>query len=1101
MGNRGRNAKHGLMGLTCLLAALSAGAQEPVRVQLGASGELPRLSVFANSSGTVAEVRVVRGAKEFRVQEESCAGQWLAAGQSCRVDLRFTPLAPGARAAQVALLDADGHELGRAHVSGTGVGGQAVLLPGRVIVAQEAGPEPDDVANQKAEDAAGNVYVADAVHAAIRRIRAANGAVETILRTDDAAPQTLCRPADPALDAEGNLWFTDGCSGARQTMLANEARLTVAQEPVRQRLENHGNAPLQIVSLVASDGVELESEPGSCAVGSLAPGAGCVLTARLDSARVKTGTITIESRASAVGTRTQTVTLASGGASTSVAVAATPGTVGLNQAVDFTATVTTTASSGAPTGTISFYDGATVQGSKLLTSGVAMTGASTLSGGQMLVESQPYNTANLSFGHHAIWAAYDASGDPNHADSNSVAAPLTFDVFEATRIVLASGQGANSPTAGSPVNFTATVTDASSVVYGAVSFADGATTLCANVPLTASGTAACLWTKFSAGAHAIQASFTDAQDSLLLHSTSNIVNLQVQSAAGVALTSSNTNTTFGAPVTFTATVTSRTATAPTGTVVIFDGTQSLGTATLTTTATASNSTAWSLQTSTLTVGTHTITAQYGGDSQNVAMTSAALSEVIGVAPTTVAVSASMTPGISGVSDTLTATVALVAGSAPPTGSVTFLDGASPLGSAVLSNGAASLTAVFRNQGQSAVAHPLQAVYTPDSSNFSASTGTATLTVNLGKSQTTLQLPVPNPAEVETQVNLAAVVRSVGVTPYGTVTFFDSGAAIQSVPLAAQADGTMLATLAYSGFATAGSHALTAAYGGDNDNATSTSGSFTETVSAIATTTALTLGSGSGSNAEAVGVLVAQVTNGDGSTQALPSGTVVFRSGATTLGSATLDSTGLARLSLANLSDGTYSVVANYLGDAVHAASVSAAVQVTNSANGFTLTVNPATVKLATTEYKTVTVTLAADPGFTDAVKMSCASLPLYVSCTYATTSVALTPNATKNVSLTIDTNIPLTGGAQAHVIPSRGAPQILWAGLLGGVVLLLRLRRRGRRWLAMLLMGAALAALAPGCGSVTQFHAAPGTYTIQVVGTGTSTGITHQTDVTLVITP
>jgi hypothetical protein len=81
-----------------------------------------------------------------------------------------------------------------------------------------------------------------------------------------------------------------------------------------------------------------------------------------------------------------------------------------------------------------------------------------------------------------------------------------------------------------------------------------------------------------------------------------------------------------ATVTFTATVTTLCSSTPTGNVTFYDGNTSLGTVPLSglnaTQATAT------FATSTLTVGTHSITAVYGGDTKNAGSTSAILSQII-----------------------------------------------------------------------------------------------------------------------------------------------------------------------------------------------------------------------------------------------------------------------------------------------------------------------------------------------------------------------------------------------------------------------------------------------------------------------------------------
>jgi Pro-kumamolisin, activation domain/Bacterial Ig-like domain (group 3) len=97
------------------------------------------------------------------------------------------------------------------------------------------------------------------------------------------------------------------------------------------------------------------------------------------------------------------------------------------------------------------------------------------------------------------------------------------------------------------------------------------------------------------------------------------------SATTTTLTSSQSPAFSGVSVTFTATVTTTGANAPTGTVTFNDGTTALGTGTL---STVSGSQVATFATSSLTVGTHSITAVYGGDANNAGSTSSVLSQVI-----------------------------------------------------------------------------------------------------------------------------------------------------------------------------------------------------------------------------------------------------------------------------------------------------------------------------------------------------------------------------------------------------------------------------------------------------------------------------------------
>jgi hypothetical protein len=108
--------------------------------------------------------------------------------------------------------------------------------------------------------------------------------------------------------------------------------------------------------------------------------------------------------------------------------------------------------------------------------------------------------------------------------------------------------------------------------------------------------------------------------------------------------------------------------------------------------------------------------------------------------------------------------------------------------------------------------------------------------------------------------------------------------------------------------------------------------------------------------------------------------------------------------------------------------------------------------------------------------------------------------------LTIDTNNPLGGGATAMNRPSA-EHKVQFAGLLlpfslflGSILWRFR-KRHSSVWsvvLILVLSGAAL--LATGCSGFTQNSAAPGTYTIQVVGVGANSNVTQYQTVTLNIT-
>jgi hypothetical protein len=226
-----------------------------------------------------------------------------------------------------------------------------------------------------------------------------------------------------------------------------------------------------------------------------------------------------------------------------------------------------------------------------------------------------------------------------------------------------------------------------------------------------------------------------------------------------------------------------------------------------------------------------------------------------------------------------------------------------------------------------------------------------------------------------------------------------------------------------------------------------------------------------------------------------------------VGAATLDASGVVTLIPASLPPGTFSIIASYGGDANHDASTSVVTTLENPAGGFSITVTPNPVTLATTQNVTVNVALTSISGFTDTIGLGCASLPAGVNCHFSTPTVALKANGQQNVALIIDTSNPLGGGTSARNAPSAGR-----SAFLAGVFLPLstlfgcifwRFRRRNARlmtvWLVLLLGVGAM--LVSGCsGSFSQSSAAPGTYVIQVTGTGANSDIIHYQNVSLTIT-
>jgi hypothetical protein len=354
----------------------------------------------------------------------------------------------------------------------------------------------------------------------------------------------------------------------------------------------------------------------------------------------------------------------------------------------------------------------------------------------------------------------------------------------------------------------------------------------------------------------------------------------------------------------------------------------------------------------------------------------------------------------------------------------------------------------------------------------------------------------NPSIVLSPVIFSAKIAGNGGIPTGTVTFTADGTAFGNATL----DATGNASFSNSGLAV-GSHSIAVSYSGDVNDAPEASLAITQVVGTISTATALGESSTGGTTPGVL--LVATVV---GTAGPAPTGTVTFLVGTTVLGSAPLNSSGVATFA-PNPFAGTDTITASYGGDTIHGTSVSQPVQVTGVPIGFLITVTPSTLSIPTGQSVTVSVALTSVSGFTDTIGLGCATLPAVVNCHFSAASVSLAANATQTVQLTLDTDNPLGGGSSTSGNTATRAPSVWLAGLTLPIAAFFgmvfgRLRRRSRvfaRTVPFLLLAAGLLVL-NGCGGFSQISAAAGSYTIQVTGTGANSDIVHYQNVTLTVT-
>jgi YVTN family beta-propeller protein len=193
------------------------------------------------------------------------------------------------------------------------------------------------------------------------------------------------------------------------------------------------------------------------------------------------------------------------------------------------------------------------------------------------------------------------------------------------------------------------------------------------------------------------------------------------------------------------------------------------------------------------------------------------------------------------------------------------------------------------------------------------------TVQEAKTSTTL-VSDTNPAVQGAKVTFTATVMPVAPatgTPTGTVTFMDGTTALGTGTLDASGNASFSTTSL-----SAGSHSITAVYGGDTNFAGSTSAALTEQIQATTTTTLSPVSSAVYGSSVTLTATVTSKTSGT------PTGMVTFLDGTKTLGTASLNSSGVATFSTSLLGAGSQSLSASYSGDSTFAPSTSATLTVT-----------------------------------------------------------------------------------------------------------------------------------------------------------------------------
>jgi len=499
----------------------------------------------------------------------------------------------------------------------------------------------------------------------------------------------------------------------------------------------------------------------------------------------------------------------------------------------------------------------------------------------------------------------------DYASNTETTKSVSFVLVSPTNTSVTSS--ANPSTYGESVTFTAKVTPTvGGSPAGTITFKAGSTTI-NTATVNSSGEASVTTGSLSVGTHSIVATYNPSSGNYLTSASAVLSQVVKAVSTTTTVTSSLNPSRVGQSVTFTAKVTPSTGAVPSGTVTFKAGSTTIGTETLNSSGDATVSTTG------LSIGTHSIVAVYNGSTDDLTSTSAILSQTVNQVEvaTTTTLTTSPNPSSFGSNVTFTAKVTPVSG-VVPTGTVSFFHGNTLINSATLNgSGVATLVSNSLTTG----VHSVHAVYNGSIDDFGSTSATGTQTVNQDKT-TTIVTTSPNPSTFGKSVTFTAKVTAAsGPIATGTVTFVHGSTQIGVATL----NSSGVATLA-SSILTPGPHSIYAVYNGSTDDLGSTSAILTQTVEQIATTTTLT----SSLNPSTLGKSVtftAKVTPASG---AVATGTVTFKNGTATLGTGTLNSSGVATVSTTGLSVGTHSIDAVYNGSTDDLTSTSASLsQVVN----------------------------------------------------------------------------------------------------------------------------------------------------------------------------
>jgi sugar lactone lactonase YvrE len=631
---------------------------------------------------------------EFSIQTGTCSGSFQS-GDTCEVTVNFTPTSTGAQKGAIELVDANGNLLSTSYLSGLGSGPAIGFLPGTPSVVN-TGSSSLVLPGGIAIDQNGNRYIADRSRNHVYEVTSA-GAMSTI-NTGNLA---LSQPNGVALDGANTLYIAD----------SGNNRIVVVPASGGASVLSTGSLTLQQPQSVVVDG------SGTAYIASTGDNHIVKVTQNGNASVLDTGGITLQQPRGITLDAAGSIYIANTGNSSIVKV-----TDGGSASIMSIGNVTLEQPEGLAmdaAGTLYIADSAAnhvVQVPASGTASVAGSGNYTLNQPSAVALDSSSNIFIADAGNSRI-LAIDRITPP----SLSFAQTPVGTVSSAQTVTLTNLGNTNlvfpGPTTGSNPSLSANFVLGSSSTCPqldgpvfAVPFGPGA--LCS---------LAVSFAPESEGSVSGSLITTDSSGNATSPYVSQVITLNgnaVGTSTALTLHSNLNPSAYGQAITLQATITAA-GSLPAGTATFYDGSVVLGTASI-----GANGVA-SMVTSSLSVGTHNVTANYVGNGNFLASSSSVLTQVVSKAASTVVLSASNDSPNAGDSITLTATVASTSGI--PSGSVQFLDGTSALGMVALnSQGAAVFTTASLSNG----AHTIYAVYSGDQ-NFLPSETTLSEQVKTG----------------------------------------------------------------------------------------------------------------------------------------------------------------------------------------------------------------------------------------------------------------------------------------------------------------------------------------------------------------------------------